>query len=166
MLLSSLEELNYLTGSVGATLGFAVSIILLVANKEESISRKLLSGLIFCLSLFSLSYALVGTQFYIRNPHAWRFSAVFSGLTPPILYLYVRSLIQQEFRLRPFDSLLFIPGVLLFIHFLPFYMLSVEEKRVIIERMFNNKKLALIEVDGMFPSGAGPSSVRCISQLA
>ena len=155
MLLSSLEELNYLTGSVGATLGFAVSIILLVANKEESLSRKLLSGLIFCLSLFSISYALVGTQFYIRNPHAWRFSAVFSGLTPPILYLYVRSLIQQEFRLRPFDSLLFIPGVLLFIHFLPFYMLSVEEKRVIIERMFNNKKLALIEVDGMFPSGAG-----------
>lgn len=155
MLVSSIQDLNYITGSVGATLGFAVSIILLTANKEQSLSTKLLSGLVFCLSLFSISYALVGTQFYIKFPHFWRFSAVFSGLTPTLLYLYTRSVLKQEFRLRPFDSLLFIPGVLMFIHFLPFYMLSGEDKRAMIVKMFNNRQLALIEIDGMFPSGVG-----------
>jgi hypothetical protein len=97
----------------------------------------------------------VGTQFYVENPHAWRFSAIFSGLIPTMLYLYVRSVLHQEFRLRPHDSLFFIPALLLFINFLPFYMLSVEEKRVIILRMLNNKNLAIIEIDGIFPAGVG-----------
>ena len=151
----SIEELNFITGSIGATLGFAVSIILLVANKEESFSRKLLSGVVFCLSLFSLTYGLVGTQFFIKFPFFWRFPAIFSGILPPLLYLYVRSVLYQEFRLRKHDALFFIPAVLMFIHFLPFYILSDEEKRAILVRMFSNKKLALIEVDGLFPSGVG-----------
>jgi len=155
MLVSTIQDLNFITGSVGATLGFAVGIILLTANKEQSLSTKLLSGLIFCLSLFSLSYALVGTQFFIKYPHAWRFSAPFSGITPPLIYIYVRSVLYQEFRLRSFDSLLFIPGFLLFIDFLPFYLLSVEEKRAIVKNLFNNTKLGLVEIDGMFPPGVG-----------
>jgi AraC-like DNA-binding protein len=153
--MGSIGELNYIIGSIGATLGFAISMILLFANKEESHSRKLLSAIIFCLSLFSLTYALVGTQFFIKFPHAWRFSAIFSGVVPPLLYLYVRSILYQEFRLRQHDALLFIPAVLLFIHFIPFYILSGEEKRAIIAQMFSNKKLALIEVDGLFPTGVG-----------
>jgi len=153
MLVSSIQDINYVAGSVGATLGFAVSIILLIVNNEKPLSKVLLSGLIFCLSLFSISYALVGTEFYIRYPHAWRFSAPFSGFAASILYLYTRSVLNQEFRLRRFDALLFIPGFLMFVHFLPFYMLSGEQKRAIIAEMFNNKHLAMIEIDGMFPSG-------------
>jgi AraC-like DNA-binding protein len=155
MLMSSLQELNYLTGSIGATLGFAVSMILLFANNEEWFSRKLLSGIIFCLSLFSLTYGLVGTQFFLQFPHAWRFTAIFSGALPPLLYVYVRSVLYQEFRFRSHDALFFIPAVLMFIHFIPFYILPVEEKRAILARMFINKKLALIEADGLFPSGVG-----------
>jgi len=155
MLVSSIQDINYVAGSVGATLGFAVSIILLIVNNEKPLSKVLLSGLIFCLSLFSISYALVGTEFYIRYPHAWRFSAPFSGFAASILYLYTRSVLNQEFRLRRFDALLFIPGFLMFVHFLPFYMLSGEQKRAIIAEMFNNKHLAMIEIDGMFPSGVG-----------
>jgi AraC-like DNA-binding protein len=155
MEMGSIVELNFITGSIGATLGFAVSIILLVANKEESLSRKLLSGIVFCLSLFSLTYGLIGTQFFIKFPFSWRIPAIFSGILPPLLYLYVRSVLYQEFRLRKHDALFFIPAVLMFIHFLPFYILSDEEKRAILVRMFSNKKLALIEVDGLFPSGVG-----------
>jgi AraC-like DNA-binding protein len=155
MMMSSLQELNYLTGTIGATLGFTVSMILLFANNEEWFSKKLLSGIIFCLSLFSLTYGLVGTNFFLQFPHTWRFTAIFSGAVPPLMYVYVRSVLYQEFRFRSNDALFFIPAVLIFIHFIPFYILSGEEKRAIIARMLINKKLALIEVDGLFPSGVG-----------
>ena len=150
-----LQELNYITGCICASLGLVVSIIFIAVNNESSHSRKLLAAILFCLSLFCLSYALVGTHFYQEFPHLWRVPATFSGLVPAMLYLYVRSVLNQEFRLKPFDYLLAIPGLLIFVHFFPFYMLSADEKRVIIFQMFTNKKLALMEIDGLFPSGFG-----------
>lgn len=149
------QELNYTVGTIGSALGLIVCIILIVIKNEGSISRKLLSGVIFSLSLFSLSNALVGTQFYLRNPHAFRLAAPFSGLMPAMLYLYVRSVLYAQFKLRSKDYLFAVPAILLLIDFFPFYMLSGEEKRVIITQMKINTNLALIEIDGWFPNGFG-----------
>ena len=153
--MSTLFNFNYIIGCIAASLGFVVSFILFAINKEYSHSRKMLAGVIFCISLFSLTYSLVGTTFFLNFPHAWRLAAPFSGLMPPLLFFYVRSVLYQEFRFRPNDFLFFIPAVLMIIHFLPFYMLSGDEKREIILKMLSNKKLALLEIDGIFPSGFG-----------
>lgn len=153
--MSYLLELNYIIGIICAAFGFFVSVILFLVDRENSVSRRLLAGVIFCLSLFSLSYALVGTQFYLKFPHAWRLAAPFSGLMPALLYLYIRSVLYQEFRFRSNDSLFFIPAVLMSINFLPFYMLPGDQKRAIILQILANKKLALVEIDGIFPPGLG-----------
>ena len=150
-----LQELNYITGCICASLGLVVSIIFIAVNNEGSHARKLLAAILFSLSLFCFSYAVVGTQFYLEFPHLWRLQATFSGLVPALLYLYVRSVLNQEFRLKPYDYLLAIPGLLIFVHFFPFYMLSGDEKRVIILQLLTDKKLALMEIDGLFPLGFG-----------
>ena len=150
-----LQELNYIIGSICASIGFVVSFILITVNNEQSHSRKLLTAILFCLSIFCLWYALVGSQFFIKFPHLWRIPASFSALIPALIYLYVRSVLNQEFGFRPNDSLFAIPTVLIFVHFLPFYMLSGDEKRVIISQLMADRKLALIEIDGLFPFGFG-----------
>ncbi len=162
--MSTLINSNFIIGCIAASLGFVVSFIFFAINKEDSHSRKMLAGVIFCISLFSLSHSLVGTAFYLNFPHVWRLAAPFSGLMPPLLYFYVRSVLYQEFRFRPNDFLFFIPGVLMFIHFLPFYMLSGDEKRAIILKMLSNKKLALLETEGFFPSGYG-MLIRSLSSV-
>ncbi len=153
--MSYLLEFNYLIGVICAAFGFFVSVLLFVVNRENSISKQLLAGVIFCLSLFSLSYGLAVTQFYLKFPHVWRLAAPFSGLMPALLYLYVRSVLYQEFRFRPNDFLLVIPAVLISINFLPLYMLPGDQKRAIILQILADKKLALVEIDGIFPQGLG-----------
>lgn len=163
--MSVIQELSYIIGCICASLGFVVSFILITVKSEHTHSRKMLTAILVCLSVFCLWYALVGTQFYLKFPHFWRTPASFSGLVPVLLYLYVRSVLNQEFRFKPNDFLLAIPAVLMFIHFLPFYMLSGDEKRVIISQLMADRKLALIEIDGLFPSGIG-MLIRGASGLA
>lgn len=153
--MSILQELNYILGCVCASIGFVVTFILFAVHNEASHSRKLLAAILFCLSLFCLSYAIVGNQFYLQFPHAWRIPALFSGLAPALIYLYVRSILNQEFKLSPNDTFFAIPAILITVHFLPFYMLSGDEKRTIIQQMLTNRKLVLIESEGIFPPGFG-----------
>lgn len=150
-----LQELNYIIGCICATLGFVVSFIFIAVNTEGSHARKLLAAVLFCLSVFCLNYAVVGTHFFLAFPHFWRLPAFFSGLAPALIYLYVRSVLNQEFKLRPNDIFFAIPAILIAVHFLPFYMLSGDEKRAIILKLLGNKKLVLIESEGVFPPGFG-----------
>lgn len=150
-----LQELNYIIGCICAAFGFFVSLILLVVDRKNSVSRLMLAGVIFCLSIISLSYAIVGTQFYIKFPHVWRIAAPFSCLMPALLYLYVRTVLKQEFRFQTNDFFFVIPALLMSINFLPFYVLTGDQKREIILQMLANTNLALIEIDGIFPPGSG-----------
>jgi len=159
------QDLNYIIGCICASLGFVVSIIFIAVNKEGSHSRKLLAAVLFCLSVFCLNYAVVGTRFFLAFPHAWRLPAFFSGLAPALIYLYVRSVLNQEFKLRPNDIFFAIPAILITVDFLPFYTLSGDEKRAIILKLLGNKKLALIEIEGLFPPGFG-MIIRSSSGLA
>jgi AraC-like DNA-binding protein len=153
--MNAIETLNYMIVTIIATIGFLVSIILYVNNRDRALSARLLAGILLCISLFAINYALVGTSFFVKYPHAWRIPAFFSGLMPPMLYLYVQSILNQQFKLRSRDYFLVIPAIIYTINFLPFYLLSTEDKRELIVKMLVNKQLAAQEIDGQFPLGWG-----------
>lgn len=148
---------NYIISSVTGTFGMLIGIILFAVNKEKSLSVKLLSGVLFSTSIFAVNFGLVGTSFFLHYPHLWRSSALFAGLLPAFSFLYVQSVLNQQLRLRTRDFLFFIPGVINSLNFLPFYMLSAEEKRVILSKILSNRQLVSHqrELDGIFPNGWG-----------
>ena len=149
------DTLYYMIGSLVGTIGFIVSIILYVNNKDRALSSRLLAGVLLCISLFAINYALIGTSFFVKYPHAWRIPAFFSCAMPPMLYLYVQSILNQQFKLRSRDYFLLIPGIIYTINFLPFYFLSTADKRELVVKMLNNRQLAAQEIDGQFPLGWG-----------
>jgi hypothetical protein len=62
--MNAVETFNYMIVSVIGTIGFLVSIILYLKNKDKALSARLLAGVLMCTSIVAIYYALVGTSFF------------------------------------------------------------------------------------------------------
>ena len=138
-----------------STLGVITSIILINRQINDSVQQRVLSSVIFCFSLLSLTFNLIYTRFFYHFPHLWRLPVFFSLSVMPLSYLYVRSVFEQQFKLRKLDYWFFLPALLYTLTFLQFYLLSAEEKRVIIAKLLEKKELISLEIDGLLPEGIG-----------
>jgi len=138
-----------------AVLGILVSAILYFLNKNESFSARLLSGYLFCVSIISLFSAAYHTSFFLHYPHVARSMVFLSLSTSPFAFLYTRSVLKQQYRLRLTDLLLFIPAVLYTINMIPFYLLPTNEKLDIISKGLTDRSLVAREPEGMLPEGWG-----------
>jgi hypothetical protein len=153
--MSITETLDYMIVSLIGTIGFIVSIILYVNNKDKALSSRLLAGLLLCTSIVAIVCTLIGTSFFVKYPQVWRINVIFSCFMPLMLYLYVQSVLDQQFRLRTKDYILAIPAIICTINFLPFFLLPTDEKRALVLKLFNSKQLFVQEIDGLFPPGWG-----------
>jgi AraC-like DNA-binding protein len=134
-------------------LGIVVAAILFFVNKNDTYSSRLLAGYLVCFSLLALNYALMTTLFFKNHPHLWRVLGWSSFSFAPFAYLYTRSVLEQSYRFRPRDLLLFTPAVLHALNLLPFYLLPASEKLEIIQNAISNKKLIPSEPEGIWPEG-------------
>jgi AraC-like DNA-binding protein len=64
-------------------------------------------------------------------------------------------MLEQAFRFKKWDFLFFVPAVLYTAQFIPFYLLPLEEKSVIVEKALANKSFGVREPEGMLPAGIG-----------
>jgi len=138
-----------------ALLGLLVSVMLLTVNQTDIFPNRLLAGYLGCFSLLALNYSLMTTSFFLQFPHTWRILAWASFCFAPFGYLYVRSVLEQNFWFRKKDLLWFIPG---FIHtacLIPFFVLSSAEKQVILEKIIANRKLIIVEPESLLYDGLG-----------
>lgn len=138
-----------LTGS----LGMFVSLILFFVNKEKSLAPNLVAMIIAILSYIMLVNAAYVTNYFIIFPLFYRLMAWTIFCIGPLSYLYVRSVLEQTFRLKRTDWLFFIPVPIYLIHRIPFYLLSSEQKVAVIKHNLTNLKLILLEPEGLFPKG-------------
>jgi AraC-like DNA-binding protein len=136
-------------------LGFVVSLILFFYNKDQSFSPRVLAGLLFCLSVALFGYLLYVSREYRRFPHLYRAPVFMTLSTAPLLYIYVRSSLEQAFWFKKWDILLFLPAALYTAQFIPFYMLPASEKLHYIEKAFENKSFGAREPEGLLPPGIG-----------
>ena len=138
-----------------STLGIITSVILFARQMNDSIQQRVLSSVMFCFSLLSVTFNLLFTRFFYHFPHVWRIPVFFSLSVMPLSYIYVRTVLEQQFRLRKLDYWFFLPAFLYTLTFLQFYILSADEKRVIISKMLETKELISLEIDGLLPRGIG-----------
>lgn len=140
---------------VFGTIGLVVSAILFISNKNESFSARVLAAYLFCASIILLNYDLTNTDFFLDFPHLWRTVAWASFCAPPLAYLYVRTVLEQEFKYRNTDFLFFLPAVIYMLTMVPFLILDSPHKLEILEKLMSDHSLIPKEPEGSLPQGWG-----------
>lgn len=138
-----------------AIIGLMVAAILYFLNRESSYSARLLAGYLLSISVISLFSAFYHTNFFLYFPHVPRTMVFLSLSASPFAYLYVRSVIQQEYRWKKWDFLFFIPAVLYTLNMVPFYCMPREEKLRIIHQQLADNAIIALEPEGWLPQGWG-----------
>ena len=138
-----------------AIIGLLVAAILYFLNRESSFSARLLAGYLLSISVISLFSALYHTNFFLFFPPVPRTMVFLSLSVSPFAYIYVRSVLRQQFDWMKWDFLFFIPAVLYTINMIPFYGMAREEKLVIIRQQLADNSIIALEPEGWLPEGWG-----------
>jgi AraC-like DNA-binding protein len=117
---------------LGAVHGIFLGIVLW-RKKENHLANRLFAALLFSLSYHLLEYALNISGVILEVPHLLLTSYPLLFLLGPFFYLYVKSLLEYDFRLKRKDLLHFIPALMVLLAFLPFYLQSATEKFAIMQ---------------------------------
>jgi AraC-like DNA-binding protein len=136
-------------------LGTTVSVILYLVNRNRSFSPKILAAIIFSLSYVLFAHALFISREFVNFPHLWRTPVFLSIAIAPLTYIYVRSVLAQQFSFKKWDFLFFVPALLYTMQFIPMYLLPREEKIKILLHAFSDPNVAPREPEGMLPEGLG-----------
>ena len=115
-----------------------VYLLLVSKNSLRSFSNYILS-LIFLLEvIFVVTYLLLYLGIIDAVPHLYKIPAPLNFLIPPLAYLYVRSILFKKNQISRLELLHFLPFIAAVINYLPFYLLSTEEKIIIIQKIREN----------------------------
>lgn len=82
---------------------------------------------------------LILSQLILNVPWLLRLFAPFTFLIGPLMYVYIRSTLNNELEFKKYDWLLLIPAILVLLNFIPFYILSNPEKINYLNENFFNK---------------------------
>ncbi|WP_080238400.1 helix-turn-helix domain-containing protein [Spirosoma rigui] len=114
-----------LTSSV---LSILVGGLLWQKKQPNTYAQRFLSGLLLLYGYIGFISSLVINGTILQVPHFFRTAAPLYYISGPLLYLYVRSSLRSETRFDWRYSWLFLPAVLNFIEFIPFYAQSAAYK--------------------------------------
>ncbi len=108
-------------------------VIISIFSRGRILAFRLFNIYIFCLTLLAIQSLLVETRIIYSFPHLFRVTMPFRYLLGPLVYLFIRSSLLDERRLRKFDWLHLVPFLLHYIILMPFLFSSAKEKIEIIE---------------------------------
>jgi AraC-like DNA-binding protein len=123
----SFINLFYLFSSV---IGIFIVIILNSNRKSDNRSIVLISSFILIHSIFIFHIFLFLSRLQFRFPHTLFMSIIFSFLYGPLIYFYFKRIVLQHV-FKWIDLLHIIPTALIIIAVLPIYLLSAEEKLMV-----------------------------------
>lgn len=137
-------------------IGFAFSIycFVIVLSRGERIlpmAFLLLSNLFLILT--SVLYFSFLTGSIINFPYFIRVPATFHYLIGPCIFLFVRTLLYREKKLKPSDWLHFIPFIIHFFELLPFHLQNTEFKLKVVAAIQKNYFIPFTNLnEGLLPS--------------
>jgi hypothetical protein len=110
------------------TMACVLGYLLLFVNKEKKISNRFLAIILFCFASQHLVLILLASKLILDLPWLMRLFAPLTFVVAPALYLYFRTILYEEHQLRRTDFLFFLPALLAFVNFLPFYLSTHQQK--------------------------------------
>lgn len=138
---------------LNVVLGFIVAGILYFVSSRNTFTAKLLALFLIALNVMNLNMVLTYTDFFLRIPSMWRVLAPASFCVGPLAYLYVRSVLEQSFRFKRTDLLMFLIPVLYVIQLYPLFLAPTGHKIEVVQRWMMDRSILLKEPEGLLPSG-------------
>lgn len=131
-----------------AIIGVFISVVLNFRKKGDFKANLLISMFVFFHSLLLLHICVNISKYSLSLPNSLFATTSFSLLYGPLLYFYFKRIsLKYEFKIK--DLIHLLPSVGLFLYFLPFYLLPVEEKLHILfnrEGLFYNVVLLVVSL--------------------
>jgi AraC-like DNA-binding protein len=149
----------FYTGSIFCAL-ITVYLLLFKEKALRSYSDILLA-LFFLFEVWCvIIYLAIYYGWIVNTPHLYKTAAPINYLLPPLTYLYVRAVLFNEKKISTKDIWHFIPFVLFFLNYIPFYILPIIEKSMIVQLTVKNYSTTY-----QYQVGIVPESVSFIVRI-
>ena len=122
---------------LGSLFSALLTIYILILKRDaiKTYADYLLSIFVVFLSWNVLIYLLLHYNLIHQVPYLFKTAAPLAFAIPALSYLYTRAVLYNETRFRIKDLFHYIPFVVIFFNYLPFYVLPIEEKEKIIQEL-------------------------------
>ena len=128
-----------------------IYLLLFKENAIKSYSNYILSAILFLEIYFVIIYLLIYTGQINELPLLYKTAAPFNFLIPPLAYLYVKSVLINKKGLSAIDLLHFLPFGFTIINYLPFFLMPIAEKKLIVQMTSDDISYAFRYQAGYLP---------------
>lgn len=142
-------EILYI-GSIFCAL-LTIYLLLLKENAIKSYSNYILSSILLLEIYFVIIYLLIYTGYINKTPFLYKTAAPFNFLIAPLAYLYVKSVLFNKKGLSHIDSLHLLPFIFSLINYFSFYIMPMDAKRVIVQKVTEDLIFAFKYQAGYLP---------------
>lgn len=134
-----LMELIYLV-----SLFFAVASVFVIyfqVKPERKLLTSFLVAYLLILVLSNLALVMINMGWMAQTPHFYKVMMPFSLLVPLTNYWYVKGSLGQDLKYRAIDLIQLLPFVLAIIHYVPFYLMPLEQKGPVVQAVIQNSEV-------------------------
>jgi AraC-like DNA-binding protein len=114
-----------------------IYMLLFTKNAAKSYADYVLSILLLVHCWSVILFLILYSEYILLFPHVFKTGLPLNFLIAPFSYLYVRAVLFNEKKFQKSDLIHLIPFVIVFINYIPFYLLPVNEKVTVIQNSLN-----------------------------
>ena len=114
-----------------------IYMLLFTKNAAKSYADYILSLLLLVHCWSVILFLILYSEYILLFPHVFKTGLPLNFLIAPCSYLYVRAVLYNEKKFQKRDLIHLIPFVIVFINYIPFYLLPVNEKVTVIRNSLN-----------------------------
>ena len=114
-----------------------IYMLLFSKNAAKSYADYVLSILLLVHCWSVILFLILYSEYILLFPHVFKTGLPLNFLIAPCSYLYVRAVLLNEKKFQKRDVIHLIPFVIVFINYIPFYLLPVNEKVTVIQNSLN-----------------------------
>ena len=114
----------------------------------QQFSGRILGFSMLFFSLGACIYLLIHSGWILQVPFMFKTAAPVNFLIPPFAYIYIRSVLKDEQKLRAKDYLHFIPAFLVFVNYIPVYFMPGLQKQELLQNIMKDFSLSYLTENG------------------
>ena len=116
----------------------------------QSFSDKILATLFLSYSYCVIGYLLISSGWIVQVPILYKTSAPVNYIVPPLAYLYVRSVLNNESRFEKKDFLHLVPFLIITFNYIPLYISGYSERLEVVKLVIYSYDKNYLIKDGFF----------------
>ncbi len=114
----------------------------------QQFSGRILGFSMLFFSLGACIYLLIHSGWILQVPFMFKTAAPVNFLIPPFAYIYIRSVLKDEQKLRAKDYLHFIPAFFVFVNYIPVYFMPALQKQELLQNIMKDFSLSYLTENG------------------